>query len=60
MSKFSSTVKVGDLNDFIAPSQACVVSLQGTKLDAAPPADLQVLLYAIQLPHMHACQLHGA
>jgi hypothetical protein len=42
MSKFSSTVKVGDLNDFIAPAQACVVSLQGKKLEAAPPADLQV------------------
>jgi hypothetical protein len=28
---FSGAVKIGDLNDFIAPSQACVVSLQGQK-----------------------------
>lgn len=29
---FSGAVKIGDLNDFIAPSQACVVSLSGGKL----------------------------
>ena len=34
MSGFSGAVKIGgDLNDFIAPSQACVVSLNGNKLD---------------------------
>lgn len=31
MAQFSGAVKIGDLNDFIAPSQACVVSLQGSK-----------------------------
>jgi hypothetical protein len=31
MAQFSGAVKIGDLNDFIAPSQACVVSLQGQK-----------------------------
>ncbi|CAN0890831.1 Protein NAR1 [Linum grandiflorum] len=29
--KFSPTLRIGDLNDFIAPSQACVVSLKGIK-----------------------------
>eukprot|EP00898_Chlorokybus_atmophyticus_P003461 jgi/Chlat1/4115/Chrsp26S04125 len=29
--RFSSAVRVADLNDFIAPSQACVVSLGGNK-----------------------------
>lgn len=34
---FSGAVKIGDLNDFIAPSQACVVTLEGNKLSAADP-----------------------
>ncbi|KAE8709119.1 stress-associated endoplasmic reticulum protein 2-like isoform 1 [Hibiscus syriacus] len=29
--KFSPTIRIGDLSDFIAPSQACVVSLKGLK-----------------------------
>ena len=29
MAQFSGAVKISDLNDFIAPSQACVVSLTG-------------------------------
>ena len=33
---FSGAVKIGDLNDFIAPSQACVVSLEGGKFAGAP------------------------
>jgi hypothetical protein len=32
---FSASVQMGDLNDFIAPSQSCVVSLNGGKLDLA-------------------------
>ncbi|GMH05383.1 hypothetical protein Nepgr_007223 [Nepenthes gracilis] len=28
--KFSPTLRIGDLNDFIAPSQACIVSLKET------------------------------
>ncbi|KAL6207241.1 PREDICTED: cytosolic Fe-S cluster assembly factor narfl [Fragaria vesca subsp. vesca] len=28
--KFSATLRIGDLNDYIAPSQACVVSLKST------------------------------
>lgn len=31
MAQFSGAIKIGDLNDFIAPSQACVVSLSGIK-----------------------------
>ena len=36
---FSGAIKLGDLNDFIAPSQACVVNLKGqetAKIQAAP------------------------
>ncbi|KAI5559875.1 hypothetical protein BDE02_16G008000 [Populus trichocarpa] len=32
--KFSPTLRIGDLSDFIAPSQACVVSLKGLKTTA--------------------------
>ncbi|KAL4424954.1 hypothetical protein ABPG77_009683 [Micractinium sp. CCAP 211/92] len=39
---FSGAVKIGDLNDFIAPSQACVVSLQGGKLEVAADAEVQL------------------
>lgn len=31
MSNFSGAVKLQDLSDFIAPSQACVVKLDGSK-----------------------------
>jgi hypothetical protein len=30
MANFSGAVKIGDLNDFIAPSQACVLNLDGS------------------------------
>ncbi|XP_030496336.2 protein NAR1 [Cannabis sativa] len=33
--KFSPTLRIGDLSDFIAPSQACIVSLKGFKSSAA-------------------------
>ncbi len=33
MSGFSGAVKLGDLDDFINPSQSCVVALNGDKLD---------------------------
>ncbi|XP_019439994.1 PREDICTED: protein NAR1 [Lupinus angustifolius] len=29
--KFSAALRIGDLNDYIAPSQACIVSLKGSK-----------------------------
>nr|GEZ64262.1 protein NAR1 [Tanacetum cinerariifolium] len=29
-SKFSATLKIGDLNDYIAPSQGCIVSLKSS------------------------------
>ena len=31
MAQFSGAVKLADLNDFIAPSQACVVNVDGSK-----------------------------
>ena len=41
MSGFSGAVKLGDLDDFINPSQSCVVALNGDKLDLGA-ADLAV------------------
>ncbi|GLU15796.1 hypothetical protein SLE2022_322610 [Rubroshorea leprosula] len=40
--KFSPTLRIGDLSDFIAPSQACVVSLKGLKSTAKKPDNPQV------------------
>ncbi|PON90260.1 Iron hydrogenase, subset [Trema orientale] len=37
--KFSPTLRIGDLSDFIAPSQACIVSLKGLKASARKPSD---------------------
>ena len=39
MASFSGAVRIGDLNDFIAPSQACVVTLNGNKLDINAEAE---------------------
>ena len=47
---FSGAVKIGDLNDFIAPSQACGVSLQGGKLEPAADAEVRICFYALSLP----------
>ena len=33
MTQFSGAVKLGDLNDFIAPSQACIVALEGAQAE---------------------------
>ncbi|XP_028773601.1 protein NAR1-like isoform X2 [Neltuma alba] len=35
--KFSPALRIGDLNDFIAPSQACIVSLKGLKSNTTKP-----------------------
>ncbi|XP_028119235.1 protein NAR1-like isoform X1 [Camellia sinensis] len=35
--KFSATLRIGDLNDYIAPSQGCVVSLKGLKATSNKP-----------------------
>lgn len=45
--KFSPTLRLGDLNDFIAPSQACVISLKGSKPIEKKPDRPQV-------PNLHA------
>ncbi|KAJ4980769.1 hypothetical protein NE237_031606 [Protea cynaroides] len=37
--KFSPTLRIGDLNDFIAPSQACIVSLKGLKASTTTKQD---------------------
>ncbi|KAL9277934.1 hypothetical protein ACSQ67_024843 [Phaseolus vulgaris] len=38
--KFSAGLRIGDLNDFIAPSQACIVSLKGLKKNDKPEVSL--------------------
>ncbi|KAF6145044.1 hypothetical protein GIB67_013395 [Kingdonia uniflora] len=38
-SKFSPTLSIGDLNDYLAPSQACVVYPKGVKSKLAPPTE---------------------
>ncbi|KAF5474958.1 hypothetical protein F2P56_006810 [Juglans regia] len=40
--KFSATLRIGDLSDFIAPSQACIVSLKGLKSNASKPDKAEV------------------
>jgi hypothetical protein len=58
MSNFSGAIKLADLSDFIAPSQACVVKLDGNKvtLDAG---DIAEVLFSSQLTtamsFMHIC-----
>lgn len=42
--KFSATLRIGDLNDFIAPSQACIVSLKGLKATTTKPDKVEVFL----------------
>lgn len=43
MDKFSGAVRLADLNDFIAPSQACVVNLKGSnKLQEEASDDVQL------------------
>ncbi|CAN8274926.1 unnamed protein product [Cochlearia groenlandica] len=37
--RFSPMLRLGDLNDFIAPSQACVISLKGSKKPIATKPD---------------------
>jgi len=46
---FSSAVKIGDLNDFIAPSQACVVSLQPQKAPTSSVIENQPPKEGLQL-----------
>ncbi|XP_061339825.1 protein NAR1 isoform X2 [Gastrolobium bilobum] len=38
--KFSAALRIGDLNDFIAPSQACIVSLKGLKKADKPEVSI--------------------
>ena len=46
MGSFSATIKVTDLNDFIAPSQACVVSLESLKSKPIPSDFQSTVSYA--------------
>lgn len=50
MASFSSALKIGDLNDFIAPSQDCIVTLSGksshVEINDAQVGHLLLLLFA--------------
>jgi hypothetical protein len=43
MAQFSGAVKIADLNDFIAPSQSCVVSLKGNKVQIGNDEQVRIL-----------------
>lgn len=43
--KFSATLRIGDLSDFIAPSQACIVSLKGLKTNPTKPDKAEVFCH---------------
>ncbi|KAM3701281.1 hypothetical protein ACB098_05G159000 [Castanea mollissima] len=47
--KFSATLRIGDLSDFIAPSQACIVSLKGLKANPTKPDKPEVSISNKQL-----------
>ena len=53
MAQFSGAVKLADLNDFIAPSQACVVNISGKK-DEKLQLDIEEIS---KLPEVHPCRL---
>ena len=42
MAGFSGAVRLADLNDFIAPSQACVVNLEDLKKGSGLSQDFEV------------------
>lgn len=44
--KFSATLRIGDLNDYIAPSQGCVVSLKSANSNAASSSSRLDKFYA--------------
>ena len=39
MAQFSGAIRISDLNDYISPSQACVVALKGSKLQVSVDAE---------------------
>ncbi|KAJ0629200.1 hypothetical protein HanIR_Chr00c21g0910081 [Helianthus annuus] len=46
--KFSATLRIGDLNDFIAPSQGCVVSMKsGSARLADKPKKIRRLMIIV-------------
>ena len=53
---FSSAVRIADVNDFIAPSQACVVGINGGSKDAKAAYALET---AAVVGDAGAVQIHG-
>ena len=68
MAQFSGAVKLADLNDFIAPSQACVVNVDGSKkatlkLDTSDfdfRPEVRVLLSAWTILYRLTCGKHAS
>ena len=50
---FSGALKIADLNDFIAPSQACVVTLDSVKDEIAKADFLQVVHLSLHHHNLH-------
>ena len=46
MGAFSGVVRLSDVSDFIAPSQACVVNIQGGKLPEKERVQVRAILQA--------------
>ncbi len=56
MSNFSGAIKLQDLSDFIAPSQACVVKLDGSKKLDLQADDAGEVSAAVR---MHVCMFRS-
>lgn len=56
--KFSQTLQISDLNDYIAPSQACIVSLNGTTTaKKQETAQVVVTLVSIRILLISSCYI---
>lgn len=54
MMQFSGAIRVSDLNDYIAPSNACIVALNGSKISLSNEPSDQVELSKPPRSHAHA------
>ncbi|XP_073125320.1 protein NAR1 [Henckelia pumila] len=53
--KFSATLRIGDLNDYIAPSQGCVIKTEGVGKPRSAPKAVQTDPVKISLKDCLAC-----
>ncbi|PIM99884.1 Nuclear architecture related protein [Handroanthus impetiginosus] len=55
MDKFSATLRIGDLNDYIAPSQGCVIKTENVGKARTAPKEVQTEPVKISLKDCLAC-----